>query len=101
MAEVLRLGPCPAHRRKPVEKALARPEHDRDREVLDIPREEARALAEEAWARREFLSDWQKDFIGDVRRKLERGAEMSPRQNWFIRAAQRESAKRAKRAGAV
>lgn len=101
IAKLREHGPCKEHRRKPVEKALAKKEHDRDREVLDISREEAKALAEEAWAHREFLSDWQKDFIGDVRRKLERGAVMSPRQNWFIRAAQRESTKRAKRAGAI
>ena len=98
-------GPCPEHRRKPVNKIFVkRPRNaqrakDRESEILELTREEAKALAEEAWANREFLSDWQKDFVGDVRRKLERGAEMTPRQNWFIRAAQREATKRARRAG--
>lgn len=95
-------GPCPAHRRKPVHKILVKdPKRRREQaeQVLDLPRLAAKSLADKAWALKAHLSDWQRDFITDIRRRLERGAETTPRQNWFIREAHKEARKRAQRAG--
>lgn len=95
-------GPCPAHRRKPVRKILVKdPKRLREQaeQVLDLPRPAAKALADKAWALEAHLSDWQRNFIGDIRGRLERGAETTPRQNWFIREAHKEARKRAQRAG--
>lgn len=99
---LLEHGPCPAHRRKPVHKILVKdPKRLREQteQVLDLPRSAAKSLADKAWALEGYLSDWQRNFIADIRRKLERGAETTPRQNWFIREAHKEARKRAQRAG--
>lgn len=82
-------GPCEIHRKsfRPVKnpnRPIPRQELAFDKGSAELLLENVRNIKENP-----FASDWEKQFIADIRVKLERGARLSPRQMWFLQAVSR------------
>ena len=92
LAVLKRAGPIEGvHRRKPVNKILVKKPRTKRRieeertKTLELSPAGAKVFADVAWDHEALLSDWERGFVSDLRRKLGVGCVLTPRQHWYLR----------------
>lgn len=91
-------GMCALHREKFCRKILGRTDGlphatDPSQENLELSPAQARGLIERGQQARAYLDDWSQQFLADLGSKLDRGAILTPRQNFFLRGVVRRAEK--------
>lgn len=83
-------GPCGLHRKS--FRPVRRPDKPVPRQELEFDKGKAEKLLDEVdnIGENPFASDWEKQFVADIRVKLGRGTRLSSRQMFFLQAVSRK-----------